>query len=266
MTLYESAVADLARLGGTIARGAFLSSTERDAKPKAGHFDIVTETDRRVEAELAARIAERFPSSRIWGEEDGIRGEGEHLWIIDPIDGTSNFASGLPIFATTLSVETEAGFLAGATYEPMRDDLYSCAGGVLRVNGAPFRWEDKPRRLSQGELLTNAPYEGSPLEGVELERFSFSLGAFRAVRRLGSCALHVAYVAAGRAAACYEYHFHPWDISCGMAFAAASGCTFLAADKDGAPIDDPRREIARVARILVFAPGLDIDPARFGFR
>lgn len=264
MNPYEAFVAELARLGGSLARAAFEAGSRMEAQAKAGHFDIVTETDRRVEATLIAAIEARYPNSRILGEEGGMRGEGDLLWIIDPIDGTSNFASGLPIFATTLRVEDRDGPLAAATYDPMRGDLFSLADGVLRLNGTPWRWGGEPIATTQGELLTNAPYEGAPLGGVELERFSRSLQQFRAVRRLGSCALHIAYVAAGRAIACYEYHFHPWDIAAGLAFAQASGCRFFAADGQGRVVADPVRDPMEVKRVLVCAPGLTLDPADYG--
>ncbi len=239
MNIYEAAVVEFARLGGILARAAFQAERKMEAQEKAGHFDIVTQTDRQVEMAIIESIEKRFPHSRILGEEGGMRGEGELLWIIDPIDGTSNFASGLPIFATTLRVEDRSGPLAAATYDPMRDELFSLAGDTLRCTG-------------------------TPLAGVELERFSRSLGRFRAVRRLGSCALHVAYVAAGRAAACYEYSFHPWDIAAGLAFARASGCRFFGADRQGRLVDDPVRDPLNVARILVSAPGLRLDPADYG--
>ena len=264
MNPYEAAVVEFARLGGTLARAAFQAERKMEAQEKAGHFDIVTQTDRQVEMAIIESIEKRFPHSRILGEEGGMRGEGELLWIIDPIDGTSNFASGLPIFATTLRVEDRSGPLAAATYDPMRDELFSLAGDTLRCNGTPWRWDDQPLAPAHGELLTNAPYEGTPLAGVELERFSRSLRRFRAVRRLGSCALHVAYVAAGRAAACYEYSFHPWDIAAGLAFAQASGCRFFGADRQGRLVDDPVRDPLNVARILVSAPGLRLDPADYG--
>lgn len=258
---------DVAVVGGQLAAEAFRDRprTVASVTEKDGHFDIVTEADARVERLVVDRILSGAPSSRVLGEEGGWYGEGELTWLIDPIDGTSNFASGLPIFATSVAALRDTQPLAAAVHEPVLGATFHTAGDDLLVDGTAFHWPEQSLRTRDVEILTNAPYERSGLPDSILDSCRTVLDSFRAVRRLGACTLHLAYVAAGWAAATYEYEFHPWDVAAGLQLAAASGCEIVAWDAAGQVLSDPVGHPMEVDRVLVTAPGLDcshIDWAR----
>lgn len=244
---------EAALAAGAVARQAFASVTPESlpVEQKRGFFDIVTAADKEAEAVAKRVILSRIPASRILGEEDGWSGAGDTTWIIDPIDGTSNFASGLPIFSVSIGAYHAGEPVCGVVYDPVRDELFMAQDGVLTLNGAPLRPVTRGTVDREVELLTNAPYEGDPIDGEALRYFGQLVGSFRAVRRLGSCALHLAYVAAGRAAICHETKFKAWDIAAGMQLVRAAGGQIFAWDAKGRAIADPFAEVEAVTRVIV---------------
>ncbi len=253
-----------AKLGGRMSRAAFEDrvGAPADVTDKDGHFDVVTDTDRRVENAITDFLLAEMPPSRVLGEEGGWSGVEEPdgstvTWMIDPIDGTSNFASGLPFFATSVAAFREGLPVAAAIYEPMLDTIFHLSDGTTRVNDRAFAWHESPLAMHEVELLTNAPYERYGLPARILDPYHAMLRSFRAVRRLGACTLHIAYVASGRAAACFEYEFYPWDIAAALPLAAAAGCSIRAWDAAGGVVDHPESHPELVRSLLVTAPGLD---------
>ncbi|WP_104494257.1 inositol monophosphatase family protein [Paracoccus denitrificans] len=244
---------------GAIAREAFLNATPADlaTEQKAGFFDIVTVTDKAAEVEASRIIWDRLPQSRILGEESGWQGAGPASWIIDPIDGTSNFASGLPFFSVSIAAYYEGRPVCAAIYDPIRDELFMAESGRLTLNGAPVALYAKGLADREVELLTNAPYEGARPTPETLAGFADVVDSFRAVRRLGSCALHLAYVAAGRVAVCYESKFSAWDIAAGLQLVQAAGGIVHARDAEGAPIGTGHDDLSRVRRLVVAQKGFD---------
>ncbi|WP_333815568.1 inositol monophosphatase family protein [Tabrizicola sp.] len=248
---------EAALAAGAGAREAFLNPEGLQTEQKAGFFDIVTVADKAAEATACKIIWSRVPGSRILGEEGGWQGEGETTWIIDPIDGTSNFASGLPFFAVSIAAYHAGRPVCGVIYDPIRDEMFLAAEGRLTLNGKPVESLARAATDRGVELLTNAPYEGARPGPATLESYAEVVDSFRAVRRLGSCALHLAYVAVGRVAICYESKFNAWDIAAGVQLVAAAGGQIAARDADGNPVGTGHDDLSRVKRLVVAQRGFD---------
>jgi myo-inositol-1(or 4)-monophosphatase len=190
---------------------------------KKGAIDLVTEVDVAVERMFRALIAERFPDHVVLGEElqqdDLMRHTAPgYCWVFDPIDGTTNFAHGLPIFCASLGLELDGEAIVAAVYDPTRRELFTAEKGQgARLNGERIA-VTAADSVMNSLLVTGFPYTvHQPETGEELVAlFGHFLGRSRAVRRLGSAALDLCYVAAGRLEGFYEASLKPWD-SCGGA-------------------------------------------------
>jgi myo-inositol-1(or 4)-monophosphatase len=204
---------------------------------KKGAIDLVTEVDVAVERMFRDLVAERFPGHVVLAEELG-GGEvpiGSHCWILDPLDGTTNYAHGLPIFATSLALEVEGQVVVGAIYDPTRRELFTATrGGGAHLNGAPMRVSSS-RSLIDALLVTGFPYSVHEERKDLVSLFSAFLSEAQAVRRLGSAALDLCYVAAGRFDAFWEQNLRPWDMAAGALMLEEAGGRVTALD--GAPFD-----------------------------
>ncbi len=206
----------LARDAGKLAHRAFGTS----ATSLKGRHDVVTEMDREVERFIRTAIAARYPHDAVIGEEEG-GGAGERLWLIDPIDGTANYARGLPRYCVSIGYLEHTVPVLGAIYDPSHDWLYAAACG----EGA---WRD-------GERLAVSPRDELSAATVEcgwstrrpaaayVELLGRILHAGSAIRRAGSGALGLADVAAGRAEAYCELHINAWDCAAGIVLVHEAG-------------------------------------------
>jgi len=204
---------------------------------KKGAIDLVTNIDIEVERAFRAMIAERFPDHEVLGEEFAQAAEHHEIprfcWVFDPVDGTTNYAHGLPIFCSSLALEIDGEPVVGAIYDPTRRELFSAERGHgAWLNGKPLR-VSTPDTLIDSLLVTGFPYsvqqESEELVGL----FAEFLRTSRAVRRLGSAALDLCYVAAGRFEAFWEQKLNPWDVSAGALIVAEAGGRVT--DSTGAP-------------------------------
>jgi myo-inositol-1(or 4)-monophosphatase len=198
---------------------------------KKGTIDLVTEIDLACEQMCRAVIAERFPGHAILAEElgatqgsDGSRAEGGgHCWIFDPLDGTTNYAHGLPIFCSALALEIDGRIAVGAVYDPSRKELFTAERGQgAYLNGTRMRVSPQTSVLDS-LLVTGFPYDVQTDPGEILEMFGAFIGRARAVRRLGSAALDLCYVAAGRFEGFWEQRLKPWDIAAASLMAEEAG-------------------------------------------
>lgn len=201
---------------------------------KKGVIDLVTETDREIEREFRDLIARRFPRHDVLGEEYSAAGERQHVpefcWLFDPIDGTTNFAHGLPIFCSSAALEINGQAVVAAVYDPNRRELFTAERGRgAWLNGTPIRVTTEDR-LIDALLCTGFPYhvQQKPDELVGL--FAHFLSRARAVRRLGSAAIDLCYVAAGRLDGFWEMHLGPWDIAAGALIVEEAGGRVTATD------------------------------------
>ena len=195
---------------------------------KKGEIDLVTEVDFAVERGFRALIAERFPSHLVLGEElqedDAMRGPvAGHCWVFDPVDGTTNYAHGLPIFCASLGLEIDGQAEVAAIYDPTRRELFTAERGQgARLNGVPLR-VSTTTAVSESLLVTGFPYDVRQSGEDILGLFAHFIGRSRAVRRLGSAALDLCYVAAGRLDGYWEQRLKPWDTCAGALIVAEAG-------------------------------------------
>jgi myo-inositol-1(or 4)-monophosphatase len=204
---------------------------------KKGTIDLVTEVDVGVERMFRAMIAERFPDHQVIAEELGgdepVRAS--HCWIFDPLDGTNNYAHGLPIFCSSLALEIEGEVVVAAVYDPSRRELFTATrGGGAFLNGAPLAVSGLDQ-LVDSLLVTGFSYGVHERRKGLVDLFEAFLGQAQAVRRLGSAALDLCYVAAGRFEGFWEQHLKPWDTAAGALLVREAGGRVTCLD--GTPFD-----------------------------
>ncbi len=218
----EKACAEAARRGGEVLRKAF---GQRRTISYKGGIDLVTDADRASEEVLLGFLTARFPGAAVLAEESGACGTagGRLRFIVDPLDGTTNYAHGLPHFAVNVGVEDERGLAAGATYDPLRDELFVAARGEgARLGGERIAASDRGQ-LRGALLCTGFPYDIHQNPELPLSLFSAYLRRARAVRRMGSAALDLAYVACGRFDGFWEMKLKPWDVAPGILLIREAG-------------------------------------------
>ncbi len=194
---------------------------------KKGAIDLVTEIDLRVEREFRSLIATRFPDHVVLGEEfSGAEERDEvpdYCWVFDPVDGTTNYAHGLPIFCSSLALEIRGIPSVAAIYDPSRRELYTAERGQgAWLNGVPLR-VSSASTLIDSLLCTGFPYSVQHDADALVGLFAEFLKVSRAVRRLGSAAIDLCYVAAGRLDGFWEQSLHPWDVAAGALIIQEAG-------------------------------------------
>jgi myo-inositol-1(or 4)-monophosphatase len=206
---------------GEIQLGRFRSGIRVEKK---GEIDLVTEVDLEVERMFRALVAERFPDHDVLAEElGGGSRDATHRWVFDPLDGTTNYAHGLPIFCASLALEIEGVAAVGAVYDPTRHELFTAERGVgAWLNGAPLRVSGTAT-LIDALLVTGFPYTVHDNADRLLRVFGAFLQRARAVRRLGSAAIDLCYVAAGRLDGFWEESLQPWDTMAGALIVEEAG-------------------------------------------
>ncbi len=223
-----------AREAGAILRGKLDQPREIRFK---GEIDLVTDADRAAEAVIVARVRTAFPDHRLIGEE-GSRGDPGQAgspwgWVIDPLDGTTNYAHRYPHFAVSLGLEHGGTPVLGVVYDPMRDELFvGEAGGGATLNGAPIRVSAEAD-LTRALLATGFSYDPALREEAEVIWRELLFRA-QGVRRDGSAALDLCWVAAGRLDGFYERPLQPWDMG-GSVIVTEAGGTI--GRFDGTPFD-----------------------------
>jgi myo-inositol-1(or 4)-monophosphatase len=214
--------AEAARRGGAVVRERFGQLRTIEYK---GGIDLVTDADKASEAAVLEFLWARLPEAAVLAEESGVSGAppGGLRVIVDPLDGTTNYAHGLPIFAVNVAVEDREGVLAGATYDPTRDELFVAARGRgATLNGAPIG-VSVHAELRRSLLVTGFPYDIHQDFQLPLRMFGAFLSQARAIRRLGSAALDCAYVACGRMDGFWESKLKPWDLAPGILLIREAG-------------------------------------------
>jgi len=200
-----------------------LGSLEVQAK---GRFDYVTEADLAVQEALLRLIRARHPGHDILAEE-GSAGERRHAmrWILDPLDGTTNFIHGFPAFAVSLALEHEGSLELGAIYDPSRDELFFAQKGKgATLNGMPFRVSER-NRPEEALIATALPWRQKSFLAKYLEALARIFDRVNDLRRTGSAALDLAYVACGRCDGFWEVGLRPWDIAAGHVLVREAGGT-----------------------------------------
>jgi myo-inositol-1(or 4)-monophosphatase len=191
-----------------------------------GRANLVTIADKESEALIIRRILERYPSHAILAEESGVSvaHEGaEGKWIIDPLDGTTNFAHQYPFFCVSIAFELAGNVVCGAVYDPCRDELFSGARGLGSfMNGERLRVSDAGQ-LGGGLILTGFPYGVRQKMKAAMSQFEAFLFESQAVRRGGYADLDLCYAALGRCDGFWEMDLHPWDTAAGLVILEEAG-------------------------------------------
>lgn len=202
--------------------------------PFEGSIDIVTDADRASEMVIMEAISREFPDHDMLTEEtETDRSGSPWLWIVDPLDGTINFAHGFPAFCISIAVMEQGELLAGMVYDPLRRDSFFAARG----HGAYFN--DKQIHVSHADRMdrslvaTGFPYDRAVSPENNLAEFSNVVTRVQGIRRAGSAALDLAYVAAGRLDGFWELKLKPWDMAAGMLLVQEAGGRVT--DRDGQP-------------------------------
>jgi len=211
---------EMARRAGGLLLNGYGRATQVRHK---GAIDLVTEYDLKSEQILVEGIRTAYPADAILSEEGG-GGEGEGVrWLVDPLDGTTNFAHGLPIFSVSIACVQAQELLLGVIYDPTREELFhTLAGKGAFLNEAPIR-VSAATTLDESLLVTGFPYDIRTNPDNNLSNFSALAVRARAVRRLGSAALDLAYVAAGRFDGYWELRLNPWDWAAGVLMVREAG-------------------------------------------
>lgn len=220
---YLNLAISAAKKAGNIHKKYFRGDIKLRAK--SASFDLLTRADIEAEKAAVSLIRKYFPSHNFLAEENKYpRTDSEYTWVIDPLDGTNNFACGLPIFCSSVALIHRDKALAGAIYDVTRKELfYAQKGKGAFLNGKPIR-VNSVRNLRQSLLITGFYYSrgkevGETLEAVKKFLFKHILG----IRRFGAAALDLCYVACGRAAGYWEFELSPWDFAAGKLIVEEAG-------------------------------------------
>ncbi|MEO8082764.1 MAG: inositol monophosphatase family protein [Ardenticatenales bacterium] len=233
LTALRSAAESIARDAGALVLRHYEHGVGIDFKGDVGN--VVTDADRASEALIVAALAERFPTHGVVAEEGGgsvggVDGAGADsaavgavTWLVDPLDGTNNFASGFPVFAVTLAAVADGEILAGATYDPLRDEMYSAhRGGGATLNGRPMA-VSRQAQLAAALVGTGFAYDKATAVDNNLAEVITIVPLVRGLRRAGACALDLAWVAAGRLDAFWERGPVAWDLAAGVLLVQEAG-------------------------------------------
>ncbi len=219
---YRSVAIETARRAGMLLRAE--AGKRREISFKGAPTNLVTEMDRRAEDLIIEAVRREFPTHAILSEERGlVGGPSSYRWIVDPLDGTTNYAHGIPVFAVSIALEVDGRTRLGVAYDPNLDECFVAArGGGAWLNGERLSVSETPT-LNESLLATGFPYGIRELARNNLAEFAaFSLRC-RGVRRMGSAVLYFCYVAAGRLDGYWELRLGPWDAAAGALMVEEAG-------------------------------------------
>jgi myo-inositol-1(or 4)-monophosphatase len=213
----------LARAAGAVQRERY--ETVLDVRTKSASIDLVTEVDHACEELIVRALRRERPGDAILAEEGGgdDRPGAEWRWVIDPLDGTMNYAHGYPRFCVSIGVQRRGEPCVGVVYDPLLDELFAATRGEgATCNGRPLRVSNE-RELGRALLATGFAYDVHRSFEDNLDHFADFVKRVRGLRRDGSAALDLCYVAAGRFDGFWELKLHPWDVAAGNLIVEEAG-------------------------------------------
>lgn len=217
---------DLAHEAGKVQLEYFRSTKFNVETKQNNDFDVVTSADKASEAVVKQGIATRFPDHAILSEESGLddAGGSDWQWVIDPLDGTTNFSAGLPFFNVSIGVRYRGETVVGVVFAPRLGELFTAVkGGGSYLNGERIFTPTTPKTLSQAVISTGFPYDKAVNPDNNLDNVSRVMPLVRGLRRLGSAALDISYVAAGFLDGFWELNLHEWDVCAATLIATEAG-------------------------------------------
>jgi myo-inositol-1(or 4)-monophosphatase len=220
LAAYLEQAVEIAREAGALLAGYFERRVGFELK---GEFDLVTDADRASERLVVERLRSHFPAHGILAEEGGgHESASEYRWYVDPLDGTTNFAHGYPVFNVTLALERAGEMIAGVVHDPIRQELFSAERGAgAYLNNRRIRVSNV-RRLEDSLVCTGFPSRKRHLS-VNVHFYHQLAMATHGVRRSGSAAIDLAYVACGRLDGFWEFGLNPWDMAAGRLLTEEAG-------------------------------------------
>ena len=238
---------NLARQSGEILRAGYSKDHQVGYK---GVIDLVTEVDHQSEAYLLGEVQRDFPDHHIFSEESGIiQGNDENIWYIDPLDGTVNYAHHVPIFCVSIGYAFQGQLTLGTVYDPLLDEMFTAERGKgAYLNGKRLS-TSSVTELQRSLLVTGFPYDTWNTKQDNFSNFEKFGKLTQGVRRLGSAALDLCYVGAGRFDGFWELSLNPWDVAAGA----------LICEEAGATVTNTRGEadyISAPQSILATTPGI----------
>ncbi len=211
-----------ARLAGTIIL-RYTDQLERLSIESKGRSDFVTEVDREAEAEIMHVIRKAYPDHAVLAEESGRREGNDYVWIIDPLDGTTNYLHGYPQFAVAIALMHRQRLDQAVVFDPLRDELFTASRGVgAQLNGRRIR-VSRVVKLELALLGTGFPFRAHEHLETWIDTFRVLLTHTSGIRRAGSAALDLAYVACGRLDGFWEIGLGPWDMAAGALLIEEAG-------------------------------------------
>ena len=221
-SLERRVAVDAARAAGQLLKSELLAS--RRIAYKGSPTNLVTEMDARVEELIVGRLAAAFPDDAVLGEERGAStGRSGRRWIIDPLDGTTNYAHGFPAFGVSIGLESAGRVELGVVYDPNLDEMFVAERGRgTTANDRPLAVSATPT-LDESLLATGFPYNIREARDNNLKEYAAFSVRVRAVRRLGSAVLDLAWLACGRLDGCWGLRLGPWDVAAGSLLVEEAG-------------------------------------------
>lgn len=235
---------EMARRAGEIQMELYRSG-HLDIVTKQNAYDVVTAADKASEKLIVETINRLYPTHSILSEESGLHdGDNEWQWVIDPLDGTTNYSNGLPVFNVAIGVKHRGETVAGVVFAPALGEMFHAVkGGGAFLNGKPIRCSGKTR-LEEAVLSTGFPYDKAVNPDNNIDRAARVIPVVRGLRRLGSAALDISYVGAGFLDGYWEMSLNEWDVCAGLLIASEAGATW----------SDFRTD--RNRSVIVAAPGI----------
>lgn len=199
-----------------------------------GPINLVTEADLASEHHIKQMISACYPDHRILAEESGLshHAEADYCWIIDPLDGTTNFAHGFPCYAVSIGVEHKGEIIAGVVFDPTRDELFAAERGAGATLNDRKISVSKVSEMERALLVTGFPYDVRERMDFFIPGWRTFLARAQSVRRLGAAAIDMAYVACGRMDGFWEWGLNPWDCAAGWLLVEEAGGKLTKTDGD----------------------------------
>ncbi len=219
---FRDVAVQAAVVAGSIVKDGF--SRQKELKYKDGIHNLVTQFDVASERSIIDYISSCFPSHQFLAEESGVSVDAsEYRWIIDPLDGTVNFAHGIPIFSVSIGLEYKSQVIVGVVYQPITDELFVAVRGQGATCNGKAIHVSQSMTLKESILVTGFPYNAADNAEHTLEHFCALVNMGVPIRRLGSAAVDLAYVACGRFDGFWESALQPWDVAAGLLLVEEAG-------------------------------------------
>ncbi len=241
-----------AHIAGDLMRQELHKVASIPVTRKARH-DYVTEIDKASEEQIVREIKRYYPDHAILGEESGAQGDSDFIWIIDPLDGTSNYLHGMPHFAVSIAVQIKGRMEHAVVYDPMRDELFSASrGNGAHLNNTRIRVSAR-EKMDNAILATAFPFRQRGMMGLYTGMFSEVFRKVEDIRRYGAASLDLAWVAAGRMDGYFEIGLKPWDVAAG---------TLLVREAGGVVVDFEGSDAVEHSHSILAAPFKLMTPLR----